>query len=332
MDKTSLSPSRRAMLAMLAAAPLGGCLGAGSKPAFTAQAGGAESLAANPVLHVVTTRKLAQGGIKSPFLDSSRGGLSYMRAELKAPDRSLLGKVNALVEDDFGVQRVEPISGSPAPGFAENLRGRDTLLFVHGFNMTFERAAQDATALSAGIGFKGNTALYTWASKGALLDYGYDRESALLARDPLADVLAATFQDEFAARTHLIAHSMGTLVTLEALRSYRDRHGDKGMENLGALVLAAPDVDADVFKAALDRIGAARSKMTVITATNDRALDISSRLAGGQRVGALPREALEGTGVRVLDATEFSSGLIRHDAFVANADVRAAIKRAIERA
>ncbi|MCA0406584.1 MAG: alpha/beta hydrolase, partial [Proteobacteria bacterium] len=73
-------------------------------------------------------------------------------------------------------------------------------------------------------------------------------------------------------------------------------------------------------------------KMTVITATNDRALDISSRLAGNARVGALPREALEGTGVRVLDATEFASGLIRHDAFVANADVRAAIKRAIERA
>ncbi len=210
--------------------------------------------------------------------------------------------------------------------------GRIACSSWHGFNTTFERAALDAAALSVGIAFRGNSALYSWASKGGLLDYGYDRESALLARDPLTDVLAATLQDEFATRTHVVAHSMGTLVTLEALRAYRDRHGDKGMENFGALVLAAPDVDADVFRAALERIGAARSKMTVITATNDRALDISGRLAGGQRVGALPREALEGTGVRVLDATEFAAGFIRHDVFVANADVRAAIRRAIERA
>ena len=321
------------MLALLAGLPLGGCLGNnGPRPGFTAQAGGAEELAGNPLLHVVTTRRLAQGGVKTPFLDGSRGSLAYMRAQLKAPDGSLLGKVNALVEDDFMVRKVEPTEGAPASTFAQTLRGRDTMLFVHGYNMTFERAALDATALSNGIGFKGNTALYSWASKGGLLDYGYDRESALIARDPLADVLAAQLQDEFAARTHIVAHSMGTLVTLEALRTYRDRHGDKGLESLGALVLASPDVDADVFKSALERLGPWRNKMTVITATNDRALDISSRLAGGKRVGALPREVLEGIGVKVLDATEFASGLVRHDAFVANADVRAAIKRAIERA
>lgn len=332
MDKTPTPLSRRAVLAMLAAAPLGGCLGTGSRPAFTAQAGGAEALANSPTLQVVTTRRLAQGGVKSPFLDGSRGNLAYMRAELKAPETSLLGKVSALVEDDFSVRRVEPVQGAPARSFAESLRGRDTLLFVHGFNMTFERAAYDATALSAGIGFVGNTALYSWASKGGLLDYGYDRESALLARDPLAEVLAATLQDEFAARTHLVAHSMGTLVTLEALRTYHDRYGDKGFENIGAIVLAAPDVDADVFRAAIEKLARIRSKITVITATNDRALDISRRLAGNARVGALPREALEETGVRVLDATDFASGLIRHDAFVANADVRAAIKRVIDRA
>ena len=45
----------------------------------------------------------------------------------------------------------------------------------------------------------------------------------------------------------------------------------------------------------------------------------------------MPAKALEGLGVRVVDATEFASGFIRHDAFVANEDVRAVIKRAVER-
>jgi esterase/lipase superfamily enzyme len=322
-------PSRRALLALLAGLPLGGCIG--SSRTFNARAG-AEELAADPTLHVVTTRKLVKGGQQSPFYDSSRSKLSYARASLEAPDGSVFGQLNALVSSEFAVKSVEPVSGPVATSLAEALRGRNTLLFVHGYNQTFEAASRDAALLSNGIGFKGNTALFSWASKAGLLDYGYDRESALIARDPLSEILASLLQDPFGARLHIVAHSMGTLVTLEALRIYHDRYGDKGIDRVGAVVLAAPDVDVDVFRAALDRLGPWRDRMTVITATNDRALDLSRRLAGGERVGALPATALEGAGVRVIDATEFASGLIRHDVFVANADVRAAIKRAIERA
>ena len=320
--------SRRVVLAGLMGLPLGGCLT--GKARMEAHAG-AETLAVEPVLHVATTRKLTRADA-APFFDASRASLSYARALLTPPDGSVLGKINALVTSDFAVRRVEPQAGNPASAFAEALRGRDTLLFVHGYNQTFEAASRDIAQLSHGIGFRGNSALFAWPSRGGLLDYGYDRESALLARDPLADVLAALLQDEFGARLHLVAHSMGTLVTLEALRAYRDRQGDKGLDRVGAIVLAAPDVDVDVFKAALQRLGPWRDRMTIITATNDRALDLSRRLAGNDRVGALPREALADIGVRVIDATEFASGLIRHDVFVANADVRAAIRRAIERA
>lgn len=320
---------RRVVLAGLLGLPLAGCFGRGTPMEARA---GAETLSADPVLHVVTTRRLVKGGEKSPFFDATRAGLSYARAGLAAPDGSVIGQINALVSSEFAVRRVEPQAGPPAATFAEALRGRDTLLFVHGYNQTFEAAGRDIAQLSQGIGFRGNTALFAWPSRGGLLDYGYDRESALLARDPMAEILAALLQDDFGARLHLVAHSMGTLVTLEALRIYRDRFGDKGLDRVGAIVLAAPDVDVDVFKAALLRLGPWRERMTIITATNDRALDLSRRLAGNDRVGALPREALADTGVRVIDATDFASGLIRHDVFVANADVRAAIRRAIERA
>ena len=329
-ENLSKLPSRRVLLAALGCTPLAGCISTGV--AFHAQAG-AEALASDPVLHVVTTRKLVRDGSLPPFFDSSRALLSYARASLRAPDGSVFGQLNSLVNTPFAVERVKPVSGPASAMFAESLRGRDTLMFVHGYNQTFEAASRDIAQLSDGIRFKGNTALFTWPSKGGLLDYGYDRESALLARDPFSEVLSALLLDEFGARLHLVAHSMGTLVTLETLRIYRDRHGENGLDRVGAIVLAAPDVDADVFRAALEKLGPNwRAKMTIITATNDRALDLSRRLAGGERAGALPRDALEGTGVRVIDATEFATGLIRHDVFVANADVRAAIRRAIERA
>ena len=323
-------PSRRVLLGALAALPLGGCLGIGGTRGAASSAA-ASSLAADPTLHVATTRKLAAGGVRSPFFDASRSRLAYAVARLRAPDPSALGQLGALVSSDFGVQSVDVPSGDAAFALAEALRGRDSLMFVHGYNQTFEAAALDAAHLAHGIGFRGNAALFSWSSKGGLLDYVYDRESALIARDALADSLAAVLNDPGAAKLHLVAHSMGTLVTLEALRSYRDRHGDRGLEHFGALVLASPDIDVDVFRANIGRLGSLRDKMVVITATNDRALDVSRRLAGGVRVGALPAAELAGMGVRVVDATEFASGLVRHDAFVANADVRAVIKRAVER-
>lgn len=322
--------SRRQFLAGLAAVPLAGCA---SGPGFRAS-GADQTITELPELHVITTRKLAKEGKASPFLDSSRSPrLAYHRARLRPPDRSTLGRIGAYVSNgDFSVQALLSQPGEASSAFAEGLRGRATLLFVHGYNQTFESAAYDVALLGDAIGFRGNVALFTWPSRAGLLDYGYDRESALIARDPFADALAAVTQDPFGARVHLVAHSMGTLVTLEALRMHWDRHGEKGLDRIGAIVFAAPDIDADVFRAGIEKIGPMREKLTVITATNDRALDLSRRLAGGDRVGALPAKALAGLGIRVIDATDFASGLIRHDVFVSNADVRAAIQRAVERA
>jgi esterase/lipase superfamily enzyme len=104
------------------------------------------------------------------------------------------------------------------------------------------------------------------------------------------------------------------------------------MERIGAVVLAAPDIDIDLFARGLERLGPDAKKITVISSTNDRALAVSSRLAGGiVRAGAADRERLEALGVRVADASEFGGGIINHDLFLSNKEVQQVVKRAIER-
>jgi esterase/lipase superfamily enzyme len=97
-------------------------------------------------------------------------------------------------------------------------------------------------------------------------------------------------------------------------------------------VLAAPDIDIDLFTRGVERLGRDAQKITVISATNDRALAVSSRLAGGVlRAGAADRERLEALGVRVADASEFGGGFINHDLFLSNREVQQVVGRALER-
>ena len=50
------------------------------------------------------------------------------------------------------------------------------------------------------------------------------------------------------------------------------------------------------------------------------------------RVGATEKAAIERLGVRVIDASESGWGIINHDLFLSNADVRRVIRRSIDAA
>jgi esterase/lipase superfamily enzyme len=109
---------------------------------------------------------------------------------------------------------------------------------VHGFKQTFETAALDAVHLSDGIKFRGQTMVFSWPSKAGLFDYAYDRESAMWSRDDFERVLHSIVATSSAGRVHIVAHSMGTMLTLEGLRC-----GDSIADRIGAVVFAAPDID-----------------------------------------------------------------------------------------
>jgi esterase/lipase superfamily enzyme len=181
--------------------------------------------------------------------------------------------------------------------------------------------------------FRGRTTAFSWPSKAGLFDYAYDRDSAVFSRDDFEHLLSSIVSAPGASRVHIIAHSMGTMLALESLRQLYARYGDTVTGRIGAVVFAAPDIDMDVFSSAIGRIGPLAGKITVVTSTNDRALALSGRIAGGMtRVGAAEKAAIERLGVRVIDASDAGWGIINHDLFLWNAEVLKVIRRSIDTA
>jgi esterase/lipase superfamily enzyme len=322
--------SRRALLRGIASSAsvlaLGGCASLGA----TGARYDAASLTAEPTLLVATTRKPVNGGRTKPWFGPERATrMTVGRAKLVPPDESRFSLAAAGL-GDWRLDVVEPVSGEVSDLLTQG-GGGDVLIYVHGFKQTFETAALDAAHLADGIKFRGQTMVFSWPSKAGLFDYAYDRDSAMWSRDGFERVLQSIVTAPGVGRVHIVAHSMGTMLTLESLRQLYARNGDTVTDKIGAVVFASPDIDMDVFSSAVVRIGPVGRKITVVAATNDRALALSGRLAGGMtRVGAAEKAAIEQLGVRVIDASDAGWGVINHDLFLSNAEVRRVIRRSID--
>jgi len=322
--------SRRALLHALSAAAsvlaLDGCADVTS----TGARFDASELSVNPVVLVATTRKPLNGAQARPWFGPERGSaMTVARAKLTPPAEGRLSLASVGL-DDWHVDAIESV-GRIDELLEQTSSAKDILIYVHGFNQTFEMATLDAARLADGIRFRGDTMVFSWPSRAKLLDYAYDRDSAMWSRDALEQLLTGLMAYPAIGRIHIVAHSIGCMPTMEALRQLYARDGEAAAIRIGAVVLASPDLDLDVFSSSVERIGSVRPKITVVSATNDRALALSGWLAGGiTRVGAAQTAQLTGLGLRVIDASQRGWGVINHDLFLSNAQIQRVIRRAID--
>ncbi|HEY9215507.1 MAG TPA: alpha/beta hydrolase, partial [Ancylobacter sp.] len=106
-------------------------------------------------------------------------------------------------------------------------------------------------------------------------------------RDGLADVLTLLANQKVKGDITVIGHSMGAWLTVEALRQLRLTGRDAVLAKL-EVVLAAPDIDIDVFRAQTQAIGPLSPPMTVLVSRDDVALSLSGKISGERpRVGTL---------------------------------------------
>ena len=187
-----ITVSRRAFLGGLASVAsvltLGGCAGvdvAGAR--FDAS-----SLSSDPTLLITTARKPVNGGLGKPWFGPERAStMTIVQAKLVPPDEGRFTLAAVGLAPDWRLDGVERVPGEIGDILAQAVGGTDVLLYVHGFNQTFETAALDAAHLSDAIKFRGRTMVFSWPSKAGLFDYAYDRESAMFSRDDFERVLSS---------------------------------------------------------------------------------------------------------------------------------------------
>lgn len=159
---------------------------------------------------------------------------------------------------------------------------RRALVFIHGYNTPFDAAVIRLAQIVDDTGFEGLPILFSWPSRGGITDYGYDKDSANFSRDAMENLLVSLAREPGIGGIDIFAHSMGNWLTLETLRQLAIARDEKTLSRLGTIVLAAPDVDMDVFRSQVTRLGRLAARMTVYASKDDYALQLSRRLFGGK--------------------------------------------------
>jgi esterase/lipase superfamily enzyme len=282
-------------------------------------------------IFVATSRKMKQDGGVTAELSSTT---NYLMTLISIPkdhqtgviERPSWGSESRKSHFTFVGQRVlerETFRNE----IATQLSGRvgvskDILIYVHGFNTGYDEARFRLAQIATDSGFTGVPVLFSWPSQNKMFAYGADKDNAMASRDELHQVLSDLGTLPGVGRIHVLAHSMGTWLTMEALREAAIAgQGDLG-GHLGEVMLAAPDIDLDVFKQQMARVGT-YARLSIFAASDDKALSISSSLAGDrQRVGALDvsnkdqRAEITKLGVRVYDLTNSDTGdFFKHGTF-----------------
>jgi esterase/lipase superfamily enzyme len=175
------------------------------------------------------------------------------------------------------------------PGFsaaltaaAKRMRRSKAMVFVHGFNNRFDDAAYRLAQIVQDSKVPVVPVLFSWPSRGvvSLSAYQSDRESAAQSRQALEEVLDTVALSPSIKEVTVLCHSMGCLLTMEALRSRSARAGKIGAKVTNVLLVAA-DLDVNIFREEMRQLGSNRPRFALFLSQDDNALKLSKSLWGG---------------------------------------------------
>lgn len=267
---------------------------------------------------VGTTRKLVA---ETRMFDGARSEtLTLARYDVSIPPAHELGKI----EWPPRRGRVDPqkhfvttgdmiygTDGQFRQDLAAALRanGGDATIFVHGFNNTFSEGLYRIAQLSHDLKLPGVAMHYAWPSIAKPLGYVTDRDSSLFARDGLDQLLRET-ERAGAKRIYLVAHSMGSALTMESLRQIALSGDRQLMDRIAGVILISPDLDVDLFRSLARGVGRLPQPFIIFGSPKDRVLQLSARLTGQpDRLGTVSDVSrLSDLKVTYLDIEAFTSG------------------------
>jgi esterase/lipase superfamily enzyme len=211
-----------------------------------------------------------------------------------------------------GQGSITSLQNTNVGSFAQNVTGdltdagRNLLVFIHGFDNTFEdaitRAAFNREFLAASGRPQTDTTVlaFSWPSLGEIVsspildgDYRHDQKMATLSGIHLMTFFAQIEPLLRQARangyrSYLLAHSMGNLALESAVENWF-LHGNGNAELFNVAILAAGDCGYDAFAqpnlTGLDALSLLVPRISIYFSTEDKVLDLSATLNGLQRLG-----------------------------------------------
>jgi esterase/lipase superfamily enzyme len=222
----------------------------------------------------------------------------------------LLESVNALAPGDFAAALHRQVNSAPS---------HDLLVFVHGYNNSFEDTSRRAAQLAYDLDYDGTPVMYSWPSQNRLTGYSADEDMVAPSIPRLAEFLDVLVTTSGAGRIHLLAHSMGNRVLIGALETYFKSHRAPGSAaRFGQVVFTAPDVDREVF---VSKVGPMRShaqRMTLYASSSDYALQLSEVYHLEPRAGLAGSHIIALPGLDTIDISGLPADALGHSYFAAS--------------
>jgi len=270
----------------------------------------------NVPVYIGTTRAINDAG---EFGIGRSTSLRLFRATVSIPPNREIGSVSDGYDSprpdrDFAIARLEQFDA--ASDFARSLRAeisqrstgrQEVTVFVHGFNNSFADSAFRMAQLGHDLEIPGAHVSYAWPSRANPLGYEYDRDSALFARDGLADLLNAV---RAAGQPDIVvvAHSLGSALLMETFRQLEIAQPGWVGANIRGVLLISPDLNVDVFRSQFSQIRDVPSPFVVVVSRKDAVLRLSSRLRGQEsQLGNIKNTSeISDLPVTVVDVTQFT--------------------------
>ena len=181
------------------------------------------------------------------------------------------------------------------------------ILFIHGFNVSFQNAALCAAQLGYDLKVPGATFMYSWPSHEKATGYVGDTasiENSLTYFMSFMRILA----DQLSGQPIMIvAHSMGNRLICRWLAEQVTVR-----PNICALVFSAPDVDTDVFCTQTSKASEIADLPTIYSSEDDVAIWWSKVLHGYERAGSSRAQV---KGVHAIDVRGVSNREFGHSYF-----------------
>ncbi|SEG26460.1 alpha/beta hydrolase [Marinobacterium lutimaris] len=206
---------------------------------------------------------------------------------------------------------------------ASQLPDRRMLLYIHGYNNSFEEAARRSAQIAYDLSVENVhyvPLLFTWPSGDSIIPTQYTRAwtNKEWAVSDLVQFLELAVLETGIDNVHVLAHSMGTNLFSSASLVMAGREQDADIR-FGEVLLAAPDIDAETFyRLLLPRLQTLAERTTVYMASQDVALHVSKVVHSGyRRLGDSSDSPLILQGVDVVDVSELNTSDMGHAYYAA---------------